>query len=72
MSNLILLLVWVGTAFVGGLLIYFKQGRFLTDQQPIAFMVCGPLTLLIGLFSPRSWLTSRAESEGVKEAKDAK
>jgi hypothetical protein len=64
MGNLTLFVVWAGSAFVGGLLIYFKQGRFLTDQQPIAFMICGPITLLIGLFSPKSWLTSKAKSEG--------
>jgi hypothetical protein len=44
--------------FASGLLsigiIYFKQGRYLTDEQPFACIICGPLTLLMALILPAS------------------
>ena len=64
MDNLTIDLIWVGSAIIGGILIYFKQGKFLTEQQPVAFVICGPITLLIGIFVPSRWLTSRGKSEG--------
>jgi len=49
--------------FVGGLIIWWKQGRYLTKDQPFAFLLFGPLTPLIALL-PRSFFTNRKEQEG--------
>jgi len=56
--------IWIVCAVVGGLAVYFKQGRYLTDQQPVAFLICGPIALLMAVFLPKSWFTSRKQAEG--------
>jgi hypothetical protein len=56
--------IWFGSALLGGVLIYFKQKRFLADVQPIGFLFCGPLTLLLAIILPASMFTSREKSEG--------
>jgi hypothetical protein len=54
---------YVACPFVGGLIIWWKQGWYLTEQQPMAFVLFGPIMPLIALL-PRSFFTSRAQAEG--------
>lgn len=50
---------------VGGLIIWWKQGKYLTDQQPFAFLLLGPLMPFIALL-PKSFFTSRKQA-GLEE-----
>ena len=45
---------------VGGFIIWLKQGKYLTEEQPMAFVLFGPLMPLIALL-PKSFFTSREE-----------
>lgn len=64
MSDPMILVVWFLSALVGGFIIWLKQGRYLADVQPMGFLMCGPLTLVIAILVPPSWLTSRDKAEG--------
>jgi hypothetical protein len=46
---------------IGGWIIWRKQGKYLTDEQPFAFFLGGPLTLLLSAL-PKSWFTSREKA----------
>ena len=45
---------------LGGFIIWIKQGRYLTEEQPPAFLLMGPLMPLIALL-PKRFFTSREE-----------
>jgi hypothetical protein len=64
MSDLTILIIWFVSAVVGGFIIWLRQGRYLADVQPMAFLMCGPITLAIALLAPTSALTSKEKSEG--------
>ena len=51
---------------VGGFIIWQKQGKFITEEQPLAFLLFGPLMLLIALL-PKSFFTSREQQRGKSE-----
>jgi len=61
-------LVWVFAyglcPLLGGFIIWMKQGRYLTEDQPIAFLMFGPLMPLISLL-PKRFFTSREQQEGL-------
>ncbi len=40
---------------VGGWIIWWKQGKFLTREQPLAFFVFGPLTLFFAMLPTKFW-----------------
>jgi len=46
------------------LILWLRQGRFLTDSQIPACIIFGPISLLIAVFAPSDLLTSREKSEG--------
>jgi hypothetical protein len=48
------------------LVIWLKQGRYLTEDQPFACFLLGPLAPFIAML-PRSCFTSRAQSEGRRD-----
>lgn len=64
MRELIGFAVWVASAVIGGVVIYLKQGRYLTEEQPVAFFICGPITLVMAVLCPSRWFTSREKAEG--------
>ena len=48
---------------VGGVIIWHKQGRFLTEDQPFAFLLLGPVMPLVALL-PKRYFTNRKEQQG--------
>lgn len=60
---------WIVAYFVcplvGGFIIWRKQGKYLTDQQPLAFLLLGPLMPLIALL-PRRFFANQKGQEGKK------
>lgn len=48
---------------IGGTIIWWKQGKYLTEDQPFAFLLMGPLMPLIALL-PKNFFTNREEQEG--------
>lgn len=58
-------IVWL-TAYgacplIGGLIIWWKQGKYLTEDQPFAFILLGPLMPLVALL-PKRFFTSRKQA----------
>ena len=44
------------------LIIWLKQGKYLTGEQPFACFLLGPIALVIAIFAFRSSLTSRGKA----------
>ena len=57
-------IVWVVCAIVGGVIVRWKQKGYLTEEQPLAFLMCGPITLLLSIVVPAKYFTSREKAEG--------
>ena len=49
----------------GGYVIWRKQGKYLTEDQPFAFVILGPIMPFICLL-PKSFFTSR-EKAGIED-----
>lgn len=70
MSKLLVWLIAYGVCpLLGGLIIWWKQGKFLTDTQPFALLLFGPLSLFFALM-PRSMFTSREQYYGTAKEND--
>ena len=61
--DLLALIVWVGSAALAIPIIWLKQGRYLGDEQVGACFLAGPIALVSAILCPRSWFTTRKESE---------
>lgn len=57
------IIAYVVCPIIGGTIIWWKQGKYLTEQQPFCFILFGPFTPLIALL-PKSFFTSRMRAEG--------
>ena len=55
---------------VGGFVIWWKQGKYLTELQPVCFLIFGPITPLIALL-PRSFFTSHEKANPPTERPNA-
>jgi hypothetical protein len=63
-KDLLALLIWLGSTAIAIPLIYFKQDRYLTSEQPLAILVAGPIALALAIFCSAQWFTSRDKAEG--------
>jgi hypothetical protein len=55
-------LIWLGCGLLSIVILYVKQGRCLTEHQPVACLLYGPLSLCLAVFLPPSMLTSREKA----------
>jgi hypothetical protein len=58
-------IAYVVCPLIGGAVIYWKQGRYLTEEQPLAFILFGPFMLLICLL-PKSFFAESTSANVLK------
>jgi len=58
-------LLWGICASLSLIIIYFKQGKYFAwGGQIAAIIALGPISLVLAVFCPSSWFTSREKAEG--------